>query len=102
MTHTTEYKQIIDDCDFPVEANWEIEYVAHRGYGDEVEFEITGKNLESVWLFLAGKQGFTVDIYENHRDAVFGLAAKLNDDDLMTACENHWDRRGYDEELEAA
>ena len=102
MTHTTDYTQLIDDCDFPVEAKWEIEYVAHRGYGDDVELEITGKHLEHVWLYLAGKQCFEVNIHENHKDAVFCLAAKLDDNDLLTACENHWDRRGYDEELEAA
>lgn len=105
MTHTCSYKQQIDDCDFPLTATWSIEYQVVRGIGDDfddVELEIVSKSLDSVVVWMTDDLGAPVDVSEIHSATEKKLAKMLDDESLMEACERHWERRGCDEELEAA
>lgn len=103
MTNTAQYTQQLESGDFPLSAEWDIEY----SMGDEGP-EINDKTLGHLTVWLTEDLGAPVRLWDMtaaQRERVQKrLAALLDDEALDAACESHWERFGqyYEQQGDAA
>jgi hypothetical protein len=92
-TDTVVYKQIFDDCDIPVEVEWQVEYVVESTAGDQ-EIRITDHHLVEVRAELMSGRFFRVatqDVDTTEAMVAADLWSCVDEADVLEACWRHFD-----------